>query len=153
MQEESSESSSSILREFLDFLIFALCVRESFFRYAAASAAYFLGPVLCSIAPNLLIYWGHSILERGISYTGGCSFVLFTFLPFCVRLRKVLKGFWVSTMWCYFWSRIWTFGRIINIAVTLLLLLEAAASVREAAASSNVSFYKVFILKNIPAER
>jgi hypothetical protein len=57
---------------------------------AAPSAAQFVGPVLRSFAPSLLIYRGSQHLDRGISQTGSRSFVLFTLL---LPSRRVEEGF------------------------------------------------------------
>jgi len=93
MQEEYSECSSSALREFCDFFlyfIFALCVCESFFRHAAASAAHFLGPALRPFAPNLLMYSGSQHFGQSCQSNRQVFFVLFTFL---LLLRGVEEGF------------------------------------------------------------
>jgi hypothetical protein len=61
----------------------------------------------------------------------------FKFLLFCIRSRKFSNVLCGSRMCCYeyFWSWWWSFGKIIKIAESLLLLSESAASAGGAALS------------------
>jgi hypothetical protein len=96
-----------------------------------ACLSYFLDTVLRPSAPSLLLCWVSKHFWQGVSVSV-LSF-LFTFLFFCVRFRKVSNVLCGSRICCYFWSRWWSFGRIIKITESSPLLLEAAACIGGAA--------------------
>ena len=115
------------------FFYFCLMLFESLFRYVAGSVSYVFSP---SSSLNLLRAFCCSgcsnVFDRDIKLAVTLLFYLHSH-PFCLGFRKVSNVLLVITMCCCFWSRWWSFGRIIKMTGRLLLLLGAAVSIGEAA--------------------
>ena len=99
-----------------------------------ACLSYILSTVLPSFAPSLMFYWMSKHFWQGYKSVFFCSYLHSYTL--CLRYRKVSNALCGGRMCWYFWSRWWSFGRIIKVAGSSVLLLEAAASIGGAAVSA-----------------
>jgi hypothetical protein len=137
-QDVSSESSSSVLRKFLDFLKLVLCFFcESFFRYMAAAVSYSFRPSSSLIFSEPSVVLGvKALLTKVSSQTGSCSFVLFKFL---LSLITILEGFerpLGRNDVLLLLQQMMIVRENHEKAGSLLLLLENAASIGKAALSA-----------------